>query len=165
MSKPKPKEEQTLEVDDHFFVPDSLRKRKMRPPGHPTARSRTVPEADNYSFDDLICYLRDHKGEHSMPSEASLANTISALKSFASDEGYATDRPIGSVLRVSFYRKRNVHLERLRARGEAKTYVNNRSYALGVAHRALLHLDRAQAAAEGNVRPLAVALQAVAAEV
>lgn len=124
-----------------------------------------MPVSPTFTFEELIKHIREHAGEDGMPSGSSAPNVISHLNGFVRERNYSPSQQVSSTLRTGFYKERDRHLDALRERQESKDYIRNRKSGLDIAHRALIHLDRAYAATQGVTSPFVAALQEITAAV
>lgn len=151
---------QALENGVHFFVPSSLNDAPRIHFQRIRARRKRV-SIRNLSFKQLEEIMRDRAGQVGMPSQASLGNLISALRSFLRDQGIEPTEPVGSVLRVSFYKNLSNHIAKLNAEGRTASYVANRKSALGAWRKLVSLLDQEDAAVHGSETPFQSVLRSL----
>lgn len=121
--------------------------------------SRKKPMSSKlFTFSYLINIMTQRATLSGQPPQ-SLSNSLSALRAFMTDLGFNSDSPIGSNLRVSYYRRITEHLTNLREKGHSTRYIANRKNLLGHWHSLILELDRQSAADLGTLLPFQKALK------
>lgn len=144
---------QALVEDLHYIdrVPlNPLAAVHRRPIGR--ARKRRM-ESSKLTFTDLKKLLAKKIESGAGPSASSVPNLHSALKSFLEERGVAEDAPVGSILRASYYKNWQVHLQALRAEGRSADYARNRRTLLAIWRRLVIEHDQYCAVALEQATP------------
>jgi hypothetical protein len=143
----------------HHYVPQvplNVSRRASRPP---SLRVRKRPmDSLNFTFEKLKNFMSARLRAGTTLSEASGPNLLSALTGFMSERGYSEQEVIGSILRASYRRNLQAHVETLKAKNRTSAYIANRKFLLGHWRRALIEADLASAAQAGGSSPFQTAL-------
>lgn len=110
------------------------------------------------TFRELSEAMNRRAAEGAIPS-SSLPNLHSALKAFISSSGLSEDCVIGSILRVSYYRNLDKHVELLKSESRSPSYIANRKSLLGKWSSLVNQLDRLDALTHNKSTPFQLALQ------
>jgi hypothetical protein len=101
------------------------------------------------------CCALKHDGKQSV------SNLFSALSALMNALQFDDETPVGSHLRISYYRRLKEHVDALMGEGRSSSYVANRKSLLGRWHRLTNELDRAAAAQLGVATPLQTMLREI----
>lgn len=129
----------------HYFVPNSNNGRSKRQLSRQDRARRRRMSIKTFTFNQLKELMIQRVGSSNLPSRASLPNLVSALEQFSKERGSPMDSPIGSLLRISYYKARDAHLEQLKLEGRTRSYIGNRKNLLSYWRRLILAFDREHA--------------------
>lgn len=118
----------------------------------------------NLTYDDLKKLLQQRLSADDKTPETVKPNIRSALNGFMSERGFKDTDVVGSTLRASYYRSRDLHLAALLEQGRPREYLANRQRLLAYVRRVLLDADRVAAAKAGARAPFHDAIQRLFAE-
>jgi hypothetical protein len=146
----KPRIFKEIEESDHYFVPEAFRSRNVEQ--RDGLRWKPV-SVKNLTFNQLIAIRKQRMDAPGMAAPSSIPNECSALMAFVRERGIAPDSPIGSTLRLSYYKWRNKHLATLSQQGMPAKQLANRKTLLKRWHLLINALDREEAHATGADTP------------
>ena len=136
----------------HVLIPASLNDSLTRRQQGKRALRKKSMSSEAITFLQVINEMRRRallRGD----SAQSLANSISAIRAFMYDHNFGDDCPVGSNLRVAYYRRLHEHVANLVQHGRSTKYIANRKSLLSKFRSIVLELDRADAVNVGKLCP------------
>lgn len=141
----------------HYFVPASLNDSQTQHRGVRAKRTKPM-NTQLITFEFLIKLLVEKAATANKPPQ-SVNNLTSALRAFMNDHGLSESSAVGSVLRISYYRRLQEHIDSLVDAGRDSRYIANRKSLLAHWHSMVLELDREYAASSGIDTPFQKAIK------
>jgi integrase len=143
---------------NHYLIPASIND-SPKPISQIQARARKRGmNTINLTFGQLKEKMASALASKNDASQ-SYANLLSALNNFMSQFDLSDRNAVGSVLRLSFYKNCQAHINALVEQGKSSSYIANRKSYLTRWHRLMLVIDREYAETAGTATPLATALK------
>lgn len=125
------------------------------------ARGSRVLYFNGLSYDKLKTEMQKRLGQPKLATEATYANSVSALNELLLHLGIASCDIVGQVLRDDFPKHLDAHLEYLRSEvRRTRDYVKTRAWLLRQWHRLMRECDHEGAQADETPTPFAAALKA-----
>jgi hypothetical protein len=113
----------------------------------------------NFTFSKLKDFASARLKAGSSLSPTSGPNLHSALNGFIVERGYLESEVIGSILRASYRRNLQAHVDTLKSEQRSSAYIANRKSLLGYWRRTLIEADQASAAQAGTSSPFQSAIK------
>ncbi len=146
----------------HVLIPVSLNDSLTSHPGKRALRKKPM-SSQLLTFSRLIEVMKQRSNLEGKPPQV-LNNRMSALRAFMADHAFSDDCPVGSDLRVSYYRRVGEHVTNLIQNNKSTRYIANRKNLLGHWHSLVLELDRISATELGALAPFQKRLKELAAQ-
>lgn len=105
------------------------------------ARKRRM-ESSKLTFSQLKQLLKQRIETGSNIAPSSAPNLASALKAFLAEREISEENPVGSILRASYYKNLQAHIQTLKSQGRTPEYIANRKSLLAIWRKSVIDHDR-----------------------